>query len=302
MTAQLIAGGSGRTLWADRLEVSISELFRVQSDIASRIAATIDSRVASIEAEKTRLKPLVNWTAYDHFLKGRDLTFAYRDVEALPYLEKAVELDPDNPEALACRAFALVGMCYSNLEREYLERARLDVEAALRLDSFDSHVQHAAAYVKMWCRQFEDAAAHFARARALNPGDRLVIYDNANFLNYMRKSAEALDMIDQVLSVDPYPPGFASYVRGVALFQLGRYRDAITEFNQSAFKSHWHHAWKAAALEQLGLSDKARSECSRFLAARPTVTIRQLREFMVFRTPETSQVFLDALRRSGLPD
>ena len=299
LSAQLGDVATGTTIWAEHFDGEDLELPTFQDRIVAEIAAIVEGRIAAEGAEQTRRRPIASWTAYDYYLKGRDFCLRYRDQDALPFLEKATELDRDNASAFAWMAIAYVGNWFFDRDRKTLDLACSAGKRALEIDDREVRCHHAMAWVSMWQRQFGLAAHHWEIALRLNPADVLSKYDKASWLSHTGRHAESLSLLDSVRDRDPFPPAYAIEQRGNALLLLGRFDEALAEYNKSSDNVYWLHAFRAATYAQLGRMAEATAEVSRLLALKPDVRSADIVEF--YELPEHCKNWLDGLRKAGLP-
>jgi hypothetical protein len=109
-------------VWADRFDRDIQSIFELQDEIARKVAATVEGRIAAASAEQVRRKPTADWVAYDHFLQGRDRVNRYLMAEAEPFFARAIELDAAYVHAHAWQAIALTGRYLSDRLPETLDK------------------------------------------------------------------------------------------------------------------------------------------------------------------------------------
>jgi hypothetical protein len=95
ITAQLLDAETGNHVWPDRYDRESSDVFAVQDEVVRAIVATLEGRTVAAAAVHARKRPTSSWTAYDFFLKGRELSDASLEREATPYFAEAVRIDPD---------------------------------------------------------------------------------------------------------------------------------------------------------------------------------------------------------------
>jgi non-specific serine/threonine protein kinase len=110
---QLIRASDDRHMWAQTYDEDMSEVFRVQSDLAERVAQALD--VTLLEPERIALayKPTENIEAYQYYLRGMEYMYEGYYIEdnlklAIHMFETAVQMDP---------RFALA---YADLSRAHL--------------------------------------------------------------------------------------------------------------------------------------------------------------------------------------
>lgn len=80
--------------------------------------------------------------------------------------------------------------------------------------------------------RYEDAAAHFARVVAADPGRLNARLNWAAALSRMDKTAEAIAQCQHVLALDPMNAE-AYYQWGAVLVRMGRHQEAVEKFDQA---------------------------------------------------------------------
>jgi serine/threonine-protein kinase len=63
-------GAAPTTTWQQAFDASLTDVFQVQADIASKVALSLDLALGSTERQALTEKPTANLAAYDAFLKG----------------------------------------------------------------------------------------------------------------------------------------------------------------------------------------------------------------------------------------
>jgi serine/threonine protein kinase/Tfp pilus assembly protein PilF len=128
ISAQLVDTRTDFTLWSERFDREMKDVFEVQDEMARKIAEALRVKLSPQELEALADKPTENTQAYDLYLRGK--RYARRqtrqDVEfALQMFENAVVLDPSFALAYAACANACA-MYYSIFSRDqiWIERAR----------------------------------------------------------------------------------------------------------------------------------------------------------------------------------
>jgi len=102
INAQLIDIATDEHLWAETYdrEMTIDNLFDIQSEITQHIVAAVKGQISPAERQSLASAPTVNIAAYEAYLKARQLLAASgynmeKYQAAQPYLEDALELDPN---------------------------------------------------------------------------------------------------------------------------------------------------------------------------------------------------------------
>jgi len=102
VNVQLINAQTDSHLWADTYDRKFTDIFGVESDIAKRIADSLQAKLTGREQQALAVKPTNNLEAYDAYLRG--LAFEARTYpsyspdlvwKAIGFYEQAVQLDPN---------------------------------------------------------------------------------------------------------------------------------------------------------------------------------------------------------------
>src|SRR5436305_1779593 len=105
VNVQLINAQTDSHLWADTFDRKLTDIFGVESEIAKRIAESLQAKLTGREEQALAVKPTNNPEAYDAYLRG--LAFEARNVaapsaydrdlveKAIGFYERAVQLDPN---------------------------------------------------------------------------------------------------------------------------------------------------------------------------------------------------------------
>lgn len=300
VSCQLIDAASAAVLWSERYVRPATDTLAVIEDIAVRIVTALGSRLVSAAAALVSRKASQNWSAYDFFLKGRELCYAGKVSEAEPFLAKALDLNPAFALARAWYAFGLLGQFRKTGALQKLEQAYASAETALRND-IDEPMSHYAAGVTLnYLMQHERAEDHFHCAMCLNPLDVNIQGDYGHLLLSKGRAAEGLAVISAALARDPYPPVWLRYVRGKILFYLGDFQAAIRAIEGSNWGSYRAHAHLAAAHGHLRHAEEARRQLEAMYSLHSAVTFETIRITSGFADHCMLELLFDGLRQAGL--
>jgi eukaryotic-like serine/threonine-protein kinase len=237
VTAQLISAEDGSNLWSQRYDREMTDVFVLQDEIASGIAAALKLKFTV----KGRHTPSL--AAHEAYLRGRSLESGFT-VEGLclarKYYEQAIALDPDyaDPHAGLSAYYVLMNTLGAISPQEAAPRGRAACERALEIDPSNS-LAHA-------------SLAVFARAYDLDWGSA------------ERHLEFALDA--------PAVPAFVHYLAALHHYCLGRFPEAIREMEWCVEEdplSGLYHAIFALILVSAGAIERAYSEVHRALEIDP---------------------------------
>ena len=319
VTAQLIDASTGRQIWADRYDRQVNNIFAIRDDITRSIAGTLGSIagvVALAEAERVSAKNPNSFTAYDYLMKG---WYAYNkftredNAAARDLFEQARKIDPDYARAYAGLAWTYeldYDFEWTNDDEKTLKLALELAETAVRLDPNDIQAQWGLGWAYLYNRQYENAMAHYLRARELNPNDAEVLAEMGNLLIYIGEPKQAIDQVKEAIQLNPNHYNWYVYYVGWAYEEAGMPKEAIEIFEKAIDLQNpdeeqlWYLPTIAAAYAHptVGRMDDARKVVKTILSRDPGFSISKKVSRYPYRTKELADRYANALRRAGLPE
>jgi serine/threonine protein kinase/Flp pilus assembly protein TadD len=95
ITAQLVEASTRHSVWAERYDRQLEDVFAIQEEIARSIAQAMRITLTPQEEKTIARKPTENPQAYDFYLRGRSYTRRENMDYALQMFEQAIQLDPN---------------------------------------------------------------------------------------------------------------------------------------------------------------------------------------------------------------
>jgi len=95
ITAQLVEASTRHSVWAERYDRQLEDVFAIQEEIARSIAQALRIALTPQEEKSIGRKPTENALAYDFYLRGRGYTRRENLDYALQMFEQAIQLDPN---------------------------------------------------------------------------------------------------------------------------------------------------------------------------------------------------------------
>jgi TolB-like protein/Flp pilus assembly protein TadD len=197
--------------WQQRFDAALTDVFQVQSDIASRTAQALGVALAAGEEKQLAQRPTKSLPAYEAFLKGEEAAvgLSKRDPpslrKALGFYEQAVALDPRFAQAWA-RIASANSVLYFNATPtpELSERARRAAETAIALAPNDPESYGAmGTYKRLVLADYRGAQEQFARGRSLAPGNADLMSDAAAVERSLGQWDAALEHLRDAQRLDP---------------------------------------------------------------------------------------------------
>jgi TolB-like protein/tetratricopeptide (TPR) repeat protein len=180
VNVQLFNARGDSQLWAETYDRKLTDIFEVESEIARRIAESLQAKLTGREEQALAVKPTNNPEAYDAYLRGLAYTLkttvtAANCLAAQKYLKEAVRLDPKFALAWALLSYTdSVGYSTAMLQPTVAlrEEARQAVETALSLQPNLGEALMAKGYYYYAClKDYDTAASYLEQARQLLPND-----------------------------------------------------------------------------------------------------------------------------------
>ena len=271
INAQLIDGASGGHIWAERYDRELTDIFAVQDEISKAIVDALKVKLLPAEKRAMEQRGTTNADAYNLYLMARqawitgDFGDRRREEKVIRICKRAVELDPNYPQA-----WALLGLAQANLRHGFTAQDIVDdgSEAADRALALDPNIAEAH-LPKAWRLaeegRHEEANAELAAALELNPESWEVNKEAARIFYRQRRLDEAAALLEkatQVMEADYHGLGmlFAYYnAHGHAAAALRTARKIVEQVEKVLASDPDHGAALAfGALAHAALGDPHR--------------------------------------------
>jgi TolB-like protein/class 3 adenylate cyclase/tetratricopeptide (TPR) repeat protein len=273
ITAQLIETQSGSHIWAEKYDRDAEEIFLVQDTVVGEIVSKLDVQVANLRIRDIgRVQP-ETLDAYDLWLRSKqymqDWSFE-SDKQAIPLLEKAIEIDPNFAKPYSSLAGIYSSRCIllpgnSNM----LEDKKLASEYAsksIRLDPLDAENYISLAWIHMLDRRWNVARQSFDKAFELNPNEANLIMSNALATACLGEPEAAVMISARAMQVNPFRPDYYLGYDAMIAFLAERYADcAAICRGMNEISPIDLGVWYAAACHYLDEPVEARQAAEDFL-------------------------------------
>ena len=173
INAQLIDAANEFPLWSERYDREMEDVFAVQDEIASKIAAALRITLSPQEQEALAAKPTENTHAYDLYLRGRNYSrrVSRQDLQiALQMFESAASLDKDFSLAHAGMANVCVQhYYYFERDKRWIDRAIAATEKARKNGSDAPEIRLAEAWLAFAEKRYDAVVQMMQAALAKHP-------------------------------------------------------------------------------------------------------------------------------------
>ena len=297
--AQLIDAVTDEHLWANTYDRNLRDILtlhkEVTRDIANQIQATLTSDVEHHLAVKREVDP----EAHRLYLQGMQLlgSVVREPLErSIELIEEAIRIQPDFALAHYGRSFAYMTLSGSSFAPRsvVIPEARKSAQKALELAPYLGEAYSMLGWIAFFEWDWLAAENHFRKALKLSPSDTATQLLYANVLTAAGRLDEAITISTRLMELDPFNVGinvnhgrfyyhkreydkalavfdeilvtrptatYANWARGMTLLQLGRYEDALADFDRCV-SCPWAYG---VAYGMMGRTDEAREVIDTYL-------------------------------------
>jgi adenylate cyclase len=309
ITAQLIDAATGHHRWAERYDRDLSDIFALQDEITREIVTAVDVELTEGDQIRVWRVGAGNMAAYEHFAKGRDHFSRITPksiAQAQQEFEKALSL---NPQFAAAHAYvgwnhAVAGVWWSNDREKAFSLARAAADTAQSLDGTLADPHAVRAFVEVYSGEHALAESIAENATTLNPNGADVHNILAMVRTFKGKPEEALVAARHTCRLSPRVP-YMLLELGRAFCHAGRYEEALDPLSQIiADRPYWITARALLIVTSLGLGkvEAAKQHAAELLRTSPGFSVGHWARTLPYKNPDDRKRYLDALRRSGLPE
>jgi adenylate cyclase len=196
ITAQLIDGTEDNHLWSERWDRSLDDIFEVQDEVSSSIAAMVSPAIKNQERDRVVRKQTKNINAWDEYLRGLSIfnnNGEYSDVKKHCY--KSINLDP-----LLSDAYILICRC-------------------LRLEIYNPRKQDQRSTNET---ELNEKANKAFELDPKNPEVLIILSFLANIKNDLKQRVE---LMKKALEINPYH-AMANFEYGLSITSFGEFEKA----------------------------------------------------------------------------
>ncbi|MEY2491524.1 MAG: hypothetical protein QOH24_475 [Verrucomicrobiota bacterium] len=239
VNVQLIKTATDTHLWAETYDRKLIDVFGVETEIATKIADTLQAKLTGAEHVAMAARPTENMAAHDLYLKGRysaEKRFGDSLRTAIEYYNQALAKDPNYALAYAgiADSYALLTEYTNEPVADAFPKARAAADKALSLDSSlaEAHVSRGLV-LESADLNLKEAKREFERAIELNPN-----YAGAHYflglvvLAPLGQFDQAIAELKRAAELDPFSAIINANV-GYCYILARRYPEAIAQLRKA---------------------------------------------------------------------
>jgi serine/threonine protein kinase/cytochrome c-type biogenesis protein CcmH/NrfG len=313
LSVQAVDARTGTHLWAETFDRNLSgvDIFDVQDEITDRVVATVADPfgvLARSMAAPTATKLPEELSPYEAILRF----FLYQQrvsaEDHLPTriaLERAVELEPENPDAWGALTIVLIDEDRHtfNPRPDALDRALKAARRAVEADPANQMANYALAAAHYYRREvgaFRAAAEH---AISLNPRDSNIMAILGILMGYAGDWERGVELTTKAMELNPHHPGWYRFTTFFNSYHQKRYEEALAivqKMNLSEyFATHYATAIAQAQLGNISEAQGAVQECLRLWPEFEQGILSNLEKWM-YAQPDLIEHIVEGLELAGL--
>jgi TolB-like protein/class 3 adenylate cyclase/Tfp pilus assembly protein PilF len=240
VNVQLIKAANDSHLWADTFDRKLTDIFSVESEVASTIADQLQVKLTGEEKQVIAAKPTDNVGAYDAYLRGlaynlKTVVTPANSLSAQKYLKEAVRLDPKFALSWALLSYVdAIGYIGLTLQQTAAlrEEARDAADTALNLQPNLGEALVAKGYYHYAClKDYDTAVGYFEQARPFLPNSSQIPELLAYVTRRRGQWEQSESYFNQAERLDPRNVGLLTQ-HALSYTDLRRFPEALRKLDQ----------------------------------------------------------------------
>jgi eukaryotic-like serine/threonine-protein kinase len=288
VTASLVAADSDASLWAERFDGTLADVFDMQDQVAAAVVDALALILTPQESARLAERPVENVAAYDRYLRARHELNRMTSTsieQAFVHLEEAIALAPDNPFLLRGMGVACWSAVNAGLATDrtgLLDRARgyaAAIEKVAPESPFSAEIR---GMVAMAERRLVDAFRDFGAAWEAMPEDIDIAVWYGLILSMAGRSDVARAVCQHIAARAPDHP-VAWGIASLSCYYEGGFDDALDYVRRAPDTAPQSFVFLWAGLVHLAAGRRARAveELDRTLGL-PDDPLTAIGQFLAF--------------------
>jgi TolB-like protein/Flp pilus assembly protein TadD len=313
VNVQLIDGGTGAHVWADRFETDRRNLAEAQHEITGRLARTLHLELVSDAGRRIERERALDPDARDLVMRGwslwyRPFSMANR-AEAQRLFERALEIDSGSVDARIGVALILATSGLRRFEPQVQQRAEKLLLEALERDANKSMAHAAMGLLRRAQDRQAESQTELETAIALDRNNAWAIAQLGTTFMLSGQPEPCIPAVEKALRISPRETG--AYMRlGKCHLFLGHVDEALNLFRraQSTNTGVWYGYLKlAGTLGLVGKIDEARAQAAEMVRLNPYMnSVARIRDHIPYRNARFQtfhdKTIIQGLRNAGFPE
>lgn len=307
---QLLDRRNGVTLWSEKFDGTIQEVFDFQDHVVERVAGACEVELSEGRQTSSWRREAADPLAYELFLTARSAYKEYSragNVRARSALEEAVERSPGFFSAIAALARTHIEDAtfgWSKDSEKSLQKAQTLIDQVLAIDPDHPTAHGERSHVLLAAGDYENARLEVELAIALDPENSDAHAIHAYCLNALDYPDRALLAARRAIRLNPGKPEYYFMPLVDAMVVLERFEEALALCDQIiSRRPDWISAkiWRALALDGLSREEDARRQIKEVMDNSHSFSADRWRKFQHAPNRNFISAMADQLIVLGLP-
>ncbi len=315
ITAQLIDAEQDHHLWAQKWDRSLEDIFEVQDEVSTSIAAQVNPTLGSYERERIERSKPDNYSAWEYYLRslqmfnerhssdGEDENLA----ESRRLCEKALSLDPNFSLAYSMLAnichWELMHFTRDNSDKILNEMHELAKKSA-ELDPQNPMAALMTASYYFFTGNFSQSEKYAEKSLELNPSSPEAYGRAAGAMIHVGEYEKPEEYLRKSVEINPLDPKLMDRKANYFFIYLGmqdyqKAYDLIEEVIAELPNSGMYRGFKAVVMGYLDKGEEAKQALDDYLALRPNLKTRE--DFKKIFVPNSAlaDILIEGLIKAG---
>ncbi len=311
ITAQLVDAKEDNHLWSKKWDRSLDDIFEVQDEVSSAIAALVSPAVKGQEFEKVSKKQVKNMNAWDEYLRALSAFNNGEPHDVVKELcENSIKLDSSlsDPFILLCNSGygTIFNHKNKNQRKENEELFHKNAQKAFELDADNPEAMIVLSRSYNIRKDYEQRVSLMEKAVKINPNHAAANFDYGMSLTNNNDFNKAKEYINKSIELSPTGPEAEAFKFGLRMVDIGlrNFDEALKSIEEYLEKkgddvNTGTIGFKASILGNLGRLDEAKSTLDKYLELRPE--IKSLKDYEGVAPTIIKDILMEGLEKAGLP-
>ena len=310
ITAQLIDASEDHHLWSNKWDRSLDDIFEVQDEVSSAIAAVVSPAVKEQEGKRVIKKQTKNMNAWDEYLRALSCYNNKEGSDAVKsHCYKSIELDPKISDnyVLLCNAG------YNDIFNHELQDKRNENEEIFHKNAqkaYDLDPDNPDAIIVLsrsynLKKEFDKRISLMEKAVNINPNHAAANFDYGLALTNIKEFEKAKEHALKALELSPSGPDRERYqTGGMWLINIGLkdYDEALKNINYMLDKNPnftGAYGFLASINALQGDIEISKKYLKKYQELRPKV--KTLKDYEKVAPTIIKEIILEGLEKAGMP-
>ena len=310
ITAQLIDATEDHHLWSNKWDRSLDDIFEVQDEVSSAIAAVVSPAVKEQEGKRVVKKQTKNINAWDEYLRALSCYNNRESNEVIrEHCYKSIELDPKISDTYVLLCYSGYGEIFNHekqdkrSENEAIYHQNAQRAYDLDPDNPDAIIVLSRSFNLK--KEYDKRLSLMEKAVKINPNHAAANYDYGLALTNIKDFEKAKEHALKALELTPSGPDRERYLQGgLWLIHIGLkdFDEAIKSMEYMLEKNPGFtgaYGFMASLHALKGNIDIAKGHLAKYQELRPKV--KTLKDYEKVAPTIVKEIILEGLEKAGMP-